>query len=615
MMHVIGRVHLFLSLCCFFFIELTSYAQTQHWTTVINIPSKEREFQQALQQYQEEDYKAAFVGFETLSNTRELHQRMTASLLMTGKSLYHVAHYTDALSYFDKLIDKYPQSQYIDDARYAKALCDYRLGNYIRSVVHALWAADWSADSRLVTKSKKLANMTMQSGLSLNEMYKLLSVANGRHSASLVTLELARKEMAEGSREKAVSLLTAYKSKYGSKQYIPQIDRLLKEAQTRVGMSLKVGVILPLTGFYSDEGRGVLRGVKFAQSQSQQQGIEVQLELWDSESNMVKAIHGVNKLIKKDRVHAIIGELESDITAGIGALASLKGVPVIGPTATENRVSTVGESVFQLNSSLETKGSAIAEYAFHTLGMRTFATLAPADAYGQEMIDSFTSKIDQLGGRIVAQSWYYSGNEDLNLSRQFKHIRAAAFAYDSTDVEKLIEEAEENGEDLDEKDIPVHSIDAVFFPVYAEDIPYCAPQFALSNIRAQILGGEYWDDLDVLQGRQVEQYIHGVIFVSDYFPDEESRDFLNFRNQFRLKMKKKPERWEVFGYDALTVLKDIFGDGAKTGRQVTQRLKTLSGYQGIKGGISFVGNMRINKEVHFLQFLNGQIVKHRSLAN
>jgi branched-chain amino acid transport system substrate-binding protein len=270
-------------------------------------------------------------------------------------------------------------------------------------------------------------------------------------------------------------------------------------------------------------------------------------------------------------------------------------------------VAAVGATVFQLNSNLERKGEALAQYAFEILGLRTFATLAPADEYGQQMTNSFTSKIDQLGGRIIAQGWYYGNPEDLG--RQFKAIREAAFAFDSTDVAALLKAAGEKGQNLDERDIPVQSIDGVFFPIYADHIKYVAPQFALNNIRAQILGGEYWDNLEALQAPQVQRYVDGVVFVSDYFPDEQNSKFRDFRAEFRLQMKRTPERWEAFGYDAFNLLAEIVKSGAKSSQQIGAALNELSAYEGVKGKIAFKGNNRVNKEVNFLQFLNGRIIK------
>ena len=375
-----------------------------------------------------------------------------------------------------------------------------------------------------------------------------------------------------------------------------------------------MGIVLALTGFFSGEGQGVFRGIKFAHEEAKNNsGQPIQLVVRDSQGNMIKAIQATKDLLHQENVRAIIGELESPITAGIGALAANESVPLIGPAATENQVASVGNSVYQLNSDLERKGEALAQYAYDKMGFRTFTTLAPADEYGQQMTDSFTSTIDRLGGRIVAQSWYYDIPEDL--SRQFKSIREAAFSYDSTDVEQMIADAEEQGQDLDEKDIPVLSIDAIFLPIYPDHIKYVAPQFALSNIRTQIVGGEYWDDLDILKIAQIQPYVDGAIFVSDYFPDEDDKAFRSFRSEFRAKLKKTPERWEVFGYDAFRILNEAISKGAKTGHEINRRLNTISAYKGMKGDISFKGNHRVNHEVNFLQFLNSRIVKHQVELN
>ncbi len=601
----------FVYLVCFIVIfGITFQAKAQKWTEVKSLPEKEVEFQKALYQYKVKNYQSAFIDFETLSNSRDLHQRITASLLMTGKSLYHLDRYLEAIPYFEKLINYFPQSRYVDDAHYAKASCDFRLGIYTSSVSDFLWVVDWSSQDALVSKSKRLANSIMRSNISLSELYKLQKLVNGEKSAALVTLELAKRELLEGSSENAVSILKYYKKRYNSNIYSSTIDQLLKEAERGDKRPFKVGVLLPLTGYFAEEGLGILRGIQYSQMvEKNNSGVPIQLFVRDSESNMITAIHEIKRLVKKDKVRAVIGELESEITAGIGALASLDHIPVIGPSATENDVASVGEAVFQLNSNLERKGEALAQYAYNVLGLRTFATLAPGDDYGQQLTDSFNAKIDQLGGRIIAQSWYYGNAE--NLTRQFKNMREAAFHYDSTDVEQLIEEAEERGDRLKERDIPVLSIDGIFFPVYSDDIPYVAAQFASSNIRAQILGGEYWDNAEILSAAQIERHVNGAIFVSDFFPNEESRDFINFRNGFRISMKTTPERWEVFGYDAMNVLCKSLKEGAKTGQQIKQRLSSLDEYNGIKGMISFKDNNRVNKEVNFLQFLNGKIIKHQ----
>lgn len=568
----------------------------------------EPKFRQALQSYRAGDYQQAFTRFRELSQANLIHQRMTASLLMAGKSLYHLGQYSEALSFLDRLIQTFPMSQYVDDAYYARAQCEYRLKQYLQALKNLLLILENSPNKPLVDKSIHFARFLMRKEFSLSQLRKIPSLAKGENSLALITIELARKEYLQGSPSRAVSLLNKFKNKYPNSSWISQIDQLENDLKKYKKRPVRIGVLLPVTGLYAEEGKGILRGIKFAQMASKNNSsAPILLKFQDSQSNMIKAVKAVKYFASEGGVSAIIGELESQITAGVGALASIFNIPLLAPAATENELTSVGDLVFQLNSDLERKGAAIAEYAINQLGLRTFATLAPADDYGLEITASFTSKIDELGGRIIAQSWYYGETQDF--AAQFKAIREAAFHYDSTDVEHILKIAEEQGKDMDELDIPVESIDAIFLPIYTEDIKYVAPQLALYNIRAQILGGEYWDNLEVLKRAQIARYVNGVIFVSDYFPDENNRTFRNFRTEFRIKMGKTPERWEVFGYDAFQVLHKVISEGATTPEEIAKKLNSLENFHGLKGKITLKGSDRVNREVNFLQFINDRIIK------
>ncbi len=592
-----------------FILTILQLAQAQTQGRVEYVPDKEAGFRDALAKYVARDYRAAFVRFEDLSNARILHHRATATLLMTGKSLYKLRHYQDALPYFRRLISTFPQSDYLDDAYYARAAANYRLNNHSAAVSDLFWVLENSAEKKLLNKSVGLAGQIMRSSLSTSDLTTLLNQTNHDIASAIVTIELAQRELGQGSAANARAILNRFKRKFPGSVYRSRVDELIAEAKDAGNRPFKVGVVLPLSGYFSDEGKGVLSGIRFAHETDQSGARQpVQLVVRDSGGSMIKAIQSTRELLNREHVGAIIGDLESATTAAVGALAANKNVPVVGPTATENGVASVGATVYQLNSDLEGKGRALAEYAIRVLGLHTFGTLAPSDNYGRQMIDSFSATVDELGGRIIAQSWYLGTPEDL--SRQFKVMRESAFLHDSTDVEAMIQEATEAGRDLEERDIPVTSIDAFFIPVYSEDLKYVAPQLALHNIQTQILGGEYLDDLNTLTQKQIQRYINGAIFVSDYFPGDDSPQFRRFRTAFRLSAKRTPERWEVFGFDAYQIISDAINAGAGTGREVSDRLKQLRDYRGKKGTISFQGNNRVNREVNILQFINGTIVKH-----
>ncbi|MCG8606971.1 tetratricopeptide repeat protein, partial [bacterium] len=237
----------------------------QKWDQVTVLPEKEDEFAHALSRYRAENFEAAYREFDFLTKSERLHQRMTASFLLAGKSLMKLARYAEAILYFDRLIDLFPQSNYADDALLAEASCHYHLSNYLRSVQNLFLLVDWSSDEALLTQTEKLANIIMRQQMNLEELRSLKRFAKGEGSSALLVLNLAERELTLGSTEKAIEILQDYKGNYGSSKYISEVDELLDKAKTPGTRSVKIGVVLPLSGYFSEEGLGVLRGIRFAQ--------------------------------------------------------------------------------------------------------------------------------------------------------------------------------------------------------------------------------------------------------------------------------------------------------------------------------------------------------------
>ena len=98
---------------------------------------------------------------------------------------------------------------------------------------------------------------------------------------------------------------------------------------------IKIGLYLPMTGPAAAMGQMVWEGVQVAhQLQPQVLGQPVKLVLVDTRSDRIEAANAVSRLIEKDKVAAIIGEvISSDTLAGV-PIAERAGVPNISPTAT-----------------------------------------------------------------------------------------------------------------------------------------------------------------------------------------------------------------------------------------------------------------------------------------
>lgn len=633
-----GTPHLLLRVVAIGLVSLATAGFTSHLQAqerrerpvIQQAPEVETLFREGLQTYRSGDYAAAYEIFSRLTDRRPPHQRITASWLMEGRSLYKLGRYQEAIAELRRFVGAFPASRYVDDAHYVIGNSYYRLGSYPQAVAEWLWVYENSDSPALVERCERLAGSVIENELSRDDLRTLRSQVKGERALGLLTLELALAEFRGGAPSRGISILKQYADEHPRSPFLSRIQEILENPDVHAAAVPRVGVVLPLTGFYSDQAMAMLRGINFARMQERQNDhMPLELEIRDSEGRIIPALRAAQELGEDPEVLAMIGELEPDLTAGIAAVASERQLPLLSPTSDEVGLAGLGPYVFQMNADLATKAAALARYAFDEMGLRTFATLSPTDDYGLAMTQAFTAEIDQRGGRIVSQTWYYEGAVDYR--RQLKFIREAGLrlaledslhetgeTWSKAAVDSLWDElnrayrmASDDDLDMVESDeIPVRSIDAVFIPVFSSrEIAFIAPQLATVRIETQILGGDYWNDPEVLRNRQIRPHVEGAVFVSGSYWSEEDPEYLRFRREYRLAIGTTPTKWDMFGYDSMGLLLTAIREGAQTREQVRETLAGIDSYRGVMGEISFDGNRRVNKKVYILRFEDGNIIR------
>ncbi len=583
----------------------------------------ENEFNQGIILYQNGEYQQAALKFSHLVDGMAPHQRITAAYLMYGKTLQKLGKYEDSSSYLQALLEKYENTTYADDAHYCLAINYYSLLNFYDSAREFIWVIDNSPSERLWKESARLLEDLADAKLSIAEMKNLDVAYAGARSKVVLTVKLAECELQEGRKADALARLEKFVELYPSSNNLPRIRSLLEWARSESMSKIRIGVILPLTGFFAAEGSAVLRGMHYGLKKYTGDLKEtIELVVRDSESDIVKAVQHAQEMARDRTILCVLGELDNVNSVAVGAALSATGLPLLIPVTTDNGLTTIGDRIFQLNPNLDRQGSEFARYAIEELGLRNFVTFAPQDHYGHMMTDSFVETVDALGGQIVAQKWYYEGTTDVG--RQMKSIREIGLKRDllarlneemghvttaqvdsawRAENEKFMEETEEDEDILETKEIPVLSIDAAFFPIYNEDISIIAPQFRLENIHAQILGGGYWNDAEQL--RLNKNYVEEVIFVTDHYVDEYSGEYAKFRDDYRIVMQTTPEKMDFYGYDAMNLVLKAISNGGTYRDSFINNLLSLSDYLGVKGAISFESGRRTNSEITILRYSDG----------
>src|SRR5499427_5363336 len=128
--------------------------------------------------------------------------------------------------------------------------------------------------------------------------------------------------------------------------------------------TLKIGEVDPLTGGISQFGIGCQQGIVLAFEELNAEGgvlgKKIDLITEDDQSKPGQSATVVRKLIAQDKVVAILGDATSSATLESAPIAQSNKIPMITPSATNPRITEVGDFIFRVCFLDEFQGRVIA---------------------------------------------------------------------------------------------------------------------------------------------------------------------------------------------------------------------------------------------------------------
>jgi len=390
--------------------------------------------------------------------------------------------------------------------------------------------------------------------------------------------------------EKIVNSLISEEENYELSEKI--WDKKILETLSKKRDIIDILVVLPLTGRKSKEANYILNGIKYFLDINKFPGNKsVNLEVVDSESNVPVMVKKVLDKLNTNNFDLIIGEYSRNSTSALSAVATLKKIPLIAPTASENDISNISKYIYQLTPSAYTLGQKIAEYAIDSLGYKIFSTIAPVTLEGKESIDGFKNMVEKKGCLVFSSEYYYKA---LNINKQLTRIREQVLNIDSLDLELYM------SSDSLKKGTPAGIIEAFFLPIKTKEIVSIAPQIAFYNFEAKLLGSQNWNDIKELN--KVKTNINDIYFVKPNSNDANNSLYNDFAYKFRIKNKRNADKLEILGYDVMYFLYIGIKNSIKENLALIDALNNLKKYSGINGTVLFEKGNRSNSSVEILKF-------------
>lgn len=283
-----------------------------------------------------------------------------------------------------------------------------------------------------------------------------------------------------------------------------------------------IGGLAPLTGDVSVYGIATNNGAQLAVKQANEAGKNIKYVSYDEKGDATEAVNAYNKLVENDKIVALVGDVTSKPTQAVAQQTVKDNMPMITGTGTAANITEVGENVFRACFIDPFQGEVMANYAATELGVKKAAILYDiANDYSVGLTDSFTATAKEKGVEIVASEGYTGG--DVDFKSQLTKIASSG-------------------------------AEALFIPVYYQDVALIAKQAKEVGITAQLLGADGWDSIIEQVDASNMTSVEGAIFCNHYSKDGDDADLKKFIEAYKAEYNEEPNQFAALGYDAMNIM-------------------------------------------------------------
>lgn len=337
------------------------------------------------------------------------------------------------------------------------------------------------------------------------------------------------------------------------------------QSKKTVQKNIKIGIIMPQTGFLSSPGQSVIKGINlfFDEFNSQNPHNQIDLIFEDSKSDPKTGVNAINKLINVDGIKIIIGDLGSPIFLAMAPIAEQNNVVMISPGASNPKVRNAGDYIFRIYSSDEFDGKVMADYLVKNRNIKKVALLYFNNDYGVGLSKAFQKEFSQLKGNIVLT---YSFDEN------------------SLDFKDLIIRLKQNNVE-----------NAYFVGSPKQDAAFLR-QLKEASYKLNIYGVLSFEDSEFLNISR--NTFDSVVYTTPYF-DLENKDIQmqNFKQNFINKYQTIPDLNSALGYDVANILTLALKNSDFKIERIKDELYKIKNFQGLTGNTCFDEKGDVLKDV------------------
>jgi branched-chain amino acid transport system substrate-binding protein len=333
----------------------------------------------------------------------------------------------------------------------------------------------------------------------------------------------------------------------------PAFSRVARAADD----TIKVGMVLPVTGPAADVGRYALAGAKIALDRVNKSGgvlgKQVELVTEDDQTTNPGAVLAFSRLAAQPDIVAFLGPVRSTQNHAI-ASDVLKTAKPVCFGGTDPALTKMGNPWFIRFRPNDTySGRVIASYGVETLGKKNWALVHSTDAFGMSGFKLVSAAIDKLGGKVVTDQGYPNQSQDFT---------------------PVVLAIKSSGADVIGSYFTFENDQAIFARQLRQlgvTIPWVGSPTTVAAATLKLAGPALW----------------GAYAVADYATDS-SPEAKEFAKLYSAVSSAPPDLQSAWPYDAIGVLSAAINKAGSTDPgKIRAAMLATKGYKGAEGEYNF----------------------------
>ncbi|MFQ3598112.1 MAG: ABC transporter substrate-binding protein [Chloroherpetonaceae bacterium] len=561
----------------------------------------ERRFKKGISHYENEQYAEAdslFLGcIERGENATD--EQKSLALFWRTKALMQQARYAELPARYLELERNTLSDLLRAELLFDKAVLACRQQHFLDGAQQfiALIPADWTisnSENLLVSKAYRYLALLANAYLSEQDLRRLLPTIQNRAVRLLFTLRAVEHKLYHSNYDAALSDLTRFKEEnptLDSDEQKRLSDLKFQAMQLKSGIAkrLCVGVLLPAT-LKPFDGSGdigaskLMIGAILAKDEANHLSQRAFVHLAVRSTSGLRpdgVVAQAKSLVEQDSVQVILGPMYSEEALAVSEYCGARGIVMLTPTATDERISALSPTSFQLNPTHRARGASMARFAIQDLHAKTAGIFAQDSTYGKDMGAGFKDTFEQLGGEVKLFAL---------LPESFSSFSKALAPLNLTFDKQL--------------GYPLTQFDVIYLPMTSpEAVAIALSQLRFYNIRGELLGSSDWLDERLLNNRDL---ITNFYYASDFQLIENSATN-SVVYLYKTRFGEDPNAFFWLGYDAMDYLfRSALSPNSKPDLKLTIRSAPPIEMHHIP---VFFDGKNVNQMMNIIRFSNGTMAR------